>query len=289
VPIDTSPRDAAGTNRAPRKAIRGLRLAALMGLALLATGCTGEAAKWKRGGWPSPVTTQANDVLNLWEGTLLASLIVGGIVLFMIVYSALRFRRRSDDEVPRQVRYNLPIEVLYTFLPIVVVSVLFYFTAIGENAEDKINDKSALQVQVVGFQWSWQFNYVDHAVSVTGRPGEPPQLVVPVGEQIHFHLTSPDVIHSFWVVPFLFKRDVIPGHPNEFEVTVTKPGTFAGRCAEYCGLHHDRMLFSVKALSQADFNTWLANAQTAAQNGSNAELTPYTGGSYQAPSDGRNL
>ena len=189
-------------------------------LALLATGCTGEAAKWKRGGWPEPVTMQGKDVLNLWEGALLASLIVGGLVLFMIVYAAVAFRRRADDEVPRQVRYNLPIEVLYTFVPIVVVSVLFYFTAIGENQENKINDKSALQVRVVGFQWSWQFNYVDHGVSVTGRPGQPPQLVVPVGEQIHFHLVSPDVIHSFWVVPFLFKRDVIPGHPNEFEVTV---------------------------------------------------------------------
>src|SRR4051812_36929272 len=97
-------------------------------LALLATGCTGEAAKWKRGGWPVPVTTQGEDVLNLWEGTLLASLIVGGIVLFMIVYAAAKYHRRADDEVPRQVRYNLPIEVLYTFVPIVVVSVLFYFT-----------------------------------------------------------------------------------------------------------------------------------------------------------------
>lgn len=258
-------------------------------LALLATGCTGEAAKWKRGGWPAPVTEQGKDVLNLWEGTLLASLIVGGIVLFMIVYAAVAFRRRSDDQVPRQVRYNLPIEVLYTFVPIVVVSVLFYFTAIGENQEDKINDRSALQVQVVGFQWSWQFNYVDHGVSVTGRPGEPPQLVVPVGEQIHFHLVSPDVIHSFWVVPFLFKRDVIPGHPNEFEVTVTQPGTFQGRCAEFCGIHHDRMLFSVKALPVAQFNAWLSGAQAAAQDGSNDEIEPYTGGHYPPPSHGSNL
>jgi cytochrome c oxidase subunit 2 len=289
VPHDTSPSAAKGSIRAPRKAVRALRLAALPLLALLATGCTGEAAKWKRGGWPVPVTEQGKDVLNLWEGTLLASLIVGGIVLFMIVYSAVVFRRRSDDEIPRQVRYNLPIEVLYTFVPIVVVSVLFYFTAIGETSEDKINDRSALQVQVVGFQWSWQFNYVDHGVSVTGRPGQPPQLVVPVGEQIHFHLVSPDVIHSFWVVPFLFKRDVIPGHPNEFEVTVTQAGTFSGRCAEFCGIHHDRMLFSVKALPIPQYNAWLASAQAAAQDGSNNEISPYTGGHYPAPSQGSNL
>jgi cytochrome c oxidase subunit 2 len=256
-------------------------------VALLATSCTGEAAKWKRGGWPSPVTVQGQSVLNLWEGSLLASLIVGGIVMGLIVYAAIAFRRRSDDEIPRQVRYNLPIEVLYTFLPIVVVSVLFYFTAIGEDNEDAINSRPALQVGVVGFQWSWQFNYADHGVSITGRPGEPPQLVVPVGEQIHFYLTSPDVIHSFWVVPFLFKRDVIPGHPNEFEVTVTKSGVFAGRCAEFCGVDHDRMLFSVRAMPKPQFDAWLANAQRVAQAGTSAEFTVYKG--PQLGSRGENL
>jgi cytochrome c oxidase subunit 2 len=289
VPHDTTSTPSEPGRRPRRPARRALRLALIPVVALLATGCTGEAAKWKRGGWPEPVTKQGVDVMNLWEGSLLASLIVGGIVLFMIIYASIAFRRRSDDHIPRQVRYNLPIEVLYTFLPIVVVAVLFYFTAIGESSETKINDASALQVQVVGFQWSWQFNYVDHGVSITGRPGQPPQLVVPVGEQIHFHLVSPDVIHSFWVVPFLFKRDVIPGHRNDFEVTVTKAGTFDGRCAEYCGIHHDRMLFSVKAIPKADFPAWLAEAEKEAADKSNAEVAPYTGPSYPAPSKGSNL
>jgi cytochrome c oxidase subunit 2 len=78
-------------------------------------------------------------------------------------------------------------------------------------------------------------------------------------------------------VPFLFKRDVIPGHPNEFEVTVTKPGTFQGRCAEYCGVDHARMLFTVRALPPADYAKWLAGAKVAAANGSNKEYTIYTG------------
>ena len=219
---------AEGSSRAPRKAFRALRLAALPLIALLATGCTGEAAKWKRGGWPAPVTEQGKDVLNLWEGSLLASLIVGGIVLFMIVYAAIAFRRRSEDQIPRQVRYNLPIEVLYTFLPIVVVSVLFYFTAIGENHEDKINDKPALQVGVVGFQWSWQFNYVDHGVSSPVAPASRRSSSYRWASRSTSTSISPDVIHSFWVVPFLFKRDVIPGHPNEFEVTVDQAGHVRG-------------------------------------------------------------
>jgi cytochrome c oxidase subunit 2 len=277
VPHVNDPRPPAAAPGPRRTAIRLARLASLPLVALLATGCTGEAAKFKRGGFPVPVTDEGKHVLDLWEGTLLASLIVGGIVIFMIVYSAVRFRKRAADQMPRQVRYNLPIEVLYTFLPVVVVSVLFYFTAVGENQETGINSRPALQVGVVGFQWSWQFNYPSHHLSITGRPGQPPQLVVPVGEQIHFHLTSPDVIHAFWVVPFLFKRDVIPGHPSDFEVTVTQPGLFAGRCTEFCGVHHDRMLFTVRALSKTDFDAWLQKAQQTAQAGTDAELSVYNG------------
>jgi cytochrome c oxidase subunit 2 len=285
VPHDKIP---SAKSSARRKAFRALRLAILPAAALLATGCGPLAEKWKRGGWPAPVTEQGKSVLNLWEGALLASAIVGGGVLLMIAYAAVAYRRRSDDQIPRQVRYNLPIEVLYTFIPIVIVSVLFYFTAIGESSEDKIDTKPALQIGVVGFQWSWQFNYASHGLSITGRPGQPPQLVLPIGEQIHFHLTSPDVIHSFWVVPFLFKRDVIPGHPNEFEVTITKQGTFQGRCAEFCGIHHDRMLFTVKALTPGAYAAWLANAQHAAAANTNPEYTVYTGHPYP-PSEGRSL
>ncbi|HWC34295.1 MAG TPA: cytochrome c oxidase subunit II [Mycobacteriales bacterium] len=261
-----------------RRSTRIARIAVIPAVVLLASGCTGESAKWERGGWPQPVTKQGRDALHLWQGALIASLVVGGLVLAMIIGAAVMFRRRTPDQMPRQVRYNLPIEVLYTFIPIVVVSVLFYFTAIGENREDKIVDTpNTLQVGVVGFQWSWQFNYLADGLSVTGRPGEPPTMVVPVNRPIHFYLTSPDVIHSFWVVPFLFKRDVIPGHPNQFEVTVTSTGTFAGKCAEYCGVDHDRMLFNVRAVSEADYEAWLAKAKAAATAGTNKELTLYTG------------
>ncbi|MGN6473133.1 MAG: aa3-type cytochrome oxidase subunit II [Mycobacteriales bacterium] len=260
-----------------RRSIRVAKLAAIPAVMLLASGCTGEAAKWERGGWPQPVTKQGRDALHLWQGALIASLVVGGLVLAMIIGAAVLFRRRTPDQMPRQVRYNLPIEVLYTFIPVVVVSVLFYFTAIGENSEDKINNKPAVQIGVVGFQWDWQFNYLRQGLSITGRPGEPPQLVIPAHRQIHFYLTSPDVIHSFWVVPFLFKRDVIPGHPNEFEVTVTSTGTFQGRCAEFCGIDHDRMSFTVKAVPMATYLQWLKGAKAAAAAGTNKEYTIYTG------------
>jgi cytochrome c oxidase subunit 2 len=168
---------------------RRIRLLLLGAPLVLATGCTGEAAKWERGGWPSPVTDQGKKVLGLWQGALLASVIIGGLMLVLIIGTAIMFRKRSEDQLPRQVRYNLPIEVLYTFVPIVIVSILFYFTAIRESDEDKITP-GGLQLGVVGFQWNWQFNYLDDGLSITGRPGNDPQLVLPVGEKIHFYETS---------------------------------------------------------------------------------------------------
>jgi cytochrome c oxidase subunit 2 len=251
------------------------RLAGLVLLALLATGCDN---KWVRGGWPSPVTDQGKKVLGLWQGSLITSLCVGALVIGLIIYSAIFFRRRGD-ELPRQVRYNLPIEFLYTLVPMLMVAVLFYFTAIRENDEDAVTAHPDLTIGVVGFQWSWQFNYLDPnaQIAVTGRPGQPPQLVLPVDKKIRFYETSPDVIHSFWVIPFLFKRDVVPGRVNSFELTVTHTGVFQGKCTELCGVDHDRMLFTVRAVTPAQFQTWLAQTKALAASGTDPMYSVYSG------------
>jgi cytochrome c oxidase subunit 2 len=87
--------------------------------------------------------------------------------------------------------------------------------------------------------------------------------VIPTNETVRFNLTSTDVIHAFWIVPFEFKRDVIPGYPNHFEVTPTRTGTFIGRCTELCGLYHSRMLFVVKIVTPAQFRQWISAQQLA--------------------------
>ncbi|MBV9097262.1 MAG: cytochrome c oxidase subunit II, partial [Frankiaceae bacterium] len=184
----------------------GPRVLGLALLALLSTGCKGQ---WSRLGWPAPVTKEGRNALGVWYGSLVTSAIVGGFVILLILWAVWRYRLRDPEALPRQVRYNLPIEVLYTMIPLIIVSVLFYFTAIRENDTDQFGTKPGLRIDVVGFQWSWQFNYLDDGLSVTGRPGEPPQLVVPVGVPIRFYEQSTDVIHAWWVIPFLFKRDVI--------------------------------------------------------------------------------
>ncbi len=228
--------------------------------ALLTSGCSGrEAYENAFGlGWPKPKTEQAETMYEVWLGSVAAAAAVGLAVYILIAWTVIRDRKKSD-ELPRQVRYNLPIEVLYTIVPFVIIAVLFFYTAVAENKVNKLTKDPDVRIGVVGFQWNWQFNYLDDKVQVTGEPAKGgATLMLPVNARVRFTETSPDVIHSFWVPDFLFKRDVIPGRLNSFEIKPTQIGTYVGRCAELCGEKHDRMNFTVKVVSQADYDAYIA-------------------------------
>ena len=241
-------------------------------LLLALAGCSPNDT-FTRMGFPDPVTKQGAITLSLWQGSWIAGLLVGAVVWGMILIAVI-FHRRRGDKLPPQVRYNMPIEILYTVVPFVLIAVLFYYTAKDENNIDAIPAKPAVTVNVIGFQWSWQFNYQNLGITTDGAMWSPtetdaeneqqlPLLEIPEGETVNFNLTSTDVIHAFWVPEFLFKRDVIPGHPNHFSVTATKTGTFIGHCSELCGLYHSRMLFTVKIVTPAQFHTWVSQEQAA--------------------------
>lgn len=270
-----------------------------------ATGCTYK--DFPRLGMPTPVTDEAPRILSLWQGSWAAALATGVLVWGLIIWSVIFHRRsRTKVEVPAQTRYNMPIEALYTIVPFIIIAVLFYFTARDESAILKTSKKPDHIVNVVGFQWSWAFNYLEDVdgdkassninssaldaipdkwkkgapagadgVYDVGTPGERnpqtgnpgPTLWLPKGETVQFVLTSRDVIHSFWVVPFLMKQDVIPGHTNVFEVTPNKEGTFMGKCAELCGVDHSRMLFNVKVVSPERYREHLKDLAKKGQTG----------------------
>jgi cytochrome c oxidase subunit II len=252
-----------------------LRAAIGAGVLLATTGCQSNA--FTRMGFLPPVTKQGKVTLTLWQGSWIAAWCVG-IVVWGIIICAVIFFRKRGDRVPYQVRYNLPIEILYTVLPFVMIGVLFFFTARDENYIDALPPHPDVIVNVTGFQWSWQFQYPQYKVphsetgvvtelgqmwngSLPGNENQLPLLVIPTGETVRFNLTSTDVVHAFWIVPFEFKRDVIPDHPNHFEVTPTQTGTFIGRCTELCGVYHSRMLFTVKIVTPAQFRQWIALQQ----------------------------
>ena len=232
-------------------------------LALVASAAIGLAgcSSGFRFGAPEPVSEQGHDVVDLWRGFHWVALAVGLLIWGLVIFAVLRYRRRSD-ELPSQSPYNIPVEVAYTVIPLLIVAGLFVFTVLSQQRVTALADDPDVVVDVVGFQWSWQFDYPDEGVTVVSDGVNAPRLVLPVGSTVRFRLESTDVIHSFWVPRFLVKRDLVPGIDNEIDVEVTEEGEWAGRCAEFCGLDHYRMNFSVAAVPPAEYQEWLDDQRT---------------------------
>jgi cytochrome c oxidase subunit II len=247
---------------------RALSATALGLLVIVLSGCTNN--QFTRLGWPNPITKQGKVMLTLWQGSWIAALAVGAVVWGLIIWACIFHRKRSDD-LPPQVRYNLPIEIMYTVVPFIMIAVLFYFTARDENYVNAESAHPDVTIDVTGFQWSWEFSYPQYKVpgsaagevTLTGRPypGPLPVLVMPENETVKFVLNSLDVVHSFWVPEFVFKRDVIPNHTNSFQVTATKTGTYIGRCTELCGIYHSRMLFRLQVMTPQQFRAFMVAKQ----------------------------
>jgi cytochrome c oxidase subunit II len=251
---------------------RAIRLAGLTitGAAVLVvlTGCSVEGIGNAFGhfGWPSRgISLQAHRMYDLWIAASIAALVVGCFVWGLIFWCIIRYRKRGD-ELPVQTRFNMPMETLYTATPVLVVCVLFFYTAIVQTDVDKLKRNPDQVVEVVAFKWNWQFNYRDGVgaqantvASTLGSSDVIPLLVLPTGRRIRIEETSRDVIHSFWVPELLFKRDVFPGSiRNQFEVTLDREGRYVGRCAELCGTYHAFMQFELVVVSPQRFDQFLA-------------------------------
>lgn len=218
-----------------------------------------------------PITEQAHDIDRVWDIYLSVAAAVLGLVVVLVLYIVFRYRRR-DDRLPSQKHYNIPLEVAYTVIPFVVIMGLFAITFVSLRSIEETDPAPDLTVHVTAFQWQWEFEYPDAGVTVVGGAGtDIPELVLPANSSVLFELESLDVIHSFWVTAFRFKRDIIPGQITEFSVDIDdSAGNYpnAGVCAEYCGLDHAKMQFSVRVLERDDFDDWLddrATMQEAAQ------------------------
>lgn len=253
---------------------RARTIAVVAGVAaagLVLSGCTANEAFFFD--LPEPATEEAPIIQNLWNGSWIAAWGVGIVTWALMIWAAIAYRRRHKDDIPEQTAYNIPLEILYTLVPLVMILGLFFFTARDQSEILAVSNDQDHTVNVVGFRWSWGFNYLDEDVYALGMPvgegalGSVPTLVLPVNEKVRFELTSPDVIHSFWVPDFLFKMDVIPGKTNVFELTPNKLGTFAGKCAELCGVDHSRMLFEVKVVERAEYDAYIADLRDSGQTG----------------------
>lgn len=241
-------------------------------LALVLGGCTQAQLNGFLPGFvqgEKPVTTNTPLVASLWVNAWIVLLVVGCVVWGLIIWTLVVYRRRKGQTgLPQQLRYNMPIEIFYTAVPLILVVGFFSFTARDQATIEARYAHPDEKIEVVAKQWSWDFNYLDENVYSPGIQAQPddknaqpgtvvdaelPVLYLPVNKKIEIQLTSRDVIHSFWVPAFLYKKDMFPDKINYMSVEPTRIGTYAGKCAELCGEYHSQMLFNVKVVSEADY------------------------------------
>lgn len=264
---------------------RALRVALASGAAattLLLSGCSRESFS-SAILMPLPseavdVTNHTNNIIDFWNISWAVLWGVGALAWGLMAWAIIVYRRRKgDDHLPAQMRYNNPIETLFTVVPFILVIGFFALTAKEMKAIEAPNDPE-VTVQVIGKQWSWDFNYTDENVYESGIQAQYnneatfdestlPTLYLPVGKRVEIDLQSRDVDHSFWVIEFLYKKDTLPGRWNQMYFTPEKEGTYRGKCAELCGEFHSMMLFNVKVVSQSEYDKHIADLKAAGQVG----------------------
>lgn len=192
-------------------------------------------------------------LFSVYEWVMIATT---AVVFGTVLFAAVRYRRRPGRRPSDRSEANVA-ELVYALVLVGVVALLVTRTFTTENRVDAVAAGVKQHVDVTAFKWGWRFTYPGSGVSIVGDNRRPPTLHVPVGEPVVFAERSLDVVHSFWVPALRFKRDAWPDDTVEFELTVDRPGVYAGRCAEFCGLHHSDMNFLVVAETRDRFERWL--------------------------------
>jgi cytochrome c oxidase subunit 2 len=247
---------------------------------LILAGCTQQELQgWLPGG--PDVTNHTSRIISLWTTSWIVLLAVGVVTWGLVIWAAVAYRRRKGQTgLPVQLRYNMPIEIFYTVVPLILVLGFFAFTARDQAAIETDPGDVEEHIEVIAKRWAWDFNYLDENVYFPGAQAQDlesgdgqidvdglPVLYLPVDTSIEIEIESRDVVHSFWVVDFLYKKDTIPGRTNYMYVTPTKVGTYEGKCAELCGEYHPDMLFRVKVVERAEYDAHMAELRTAGYTG----------------------
>jgi cytochrome c oxidase subunit 2 len=264
-----------GRSRLARWAVIPIAAVAMTVLA----GCTQQQLQGWLPGDPE-TTNHTGRIIDLWVNSWIVLLAVGVVTWVLIIWAAVVYRRRKGQTgLPVQLRYNLPIEIFYTVVPLILVLGFFAFTARDQTEIEKpFDDGPDVTIEVYGKRWSWDFNYVDENVYSAGVQAqeiagggvdedELPVLYLPVGQKVEIKIEARDVIHSFWIIDFLYKKDMIPAKSNYMYFIPQKEGIYAGKCAELCGEYHSLMLFEVHVVSQAEYDDYIEGLRDAGNEG----------------------
>ena len=274
----------------PKRRIRWAVLPVGIAAAAVLAGCTPTELNGFLPGFVedgTPATNHTEMVSGLWVNSWIVLLAVGFITWALMGWAVIAYRRRRGQVgLPVQLRYNMPIEIFYTIVPLILVIGFFAFTARDQAILETQTEDPDVSITAIGKQWAWDFQYNDDTANCeagddavwtmgvqaqTDAEGnisdELPTLYLPVGETVKLKLTSRDVIHSFWIIDFLYKKDMYIGKDNYWSFTPTRVGEYDGKCAELCGQYHSMMLFKVKVVEPAEYDAYLATLREAGQTG----------------------
>jgi cytochrome c oxidase subunit 2 len=235
-----------------------------------------------RWGWnmPKGVTPLSQDIHWLHMVIFWICVAIGVLVFGVLIYSLIR-HRKSKGAVSANFHANLKVELIWTLIPLLIlVGMAIPATKVLSRMDD--TDLADITIDVIGYQWKWEYKYMDQNIAFFSNLSTPPgqirgeepkgewyllevdrPLVVPVNKKIRFRVTSNDVIHSWWMPEFGIKRDAIPGFLYEAWARIERPGTYRGQCAELCGVYHGYMPIVVEAVSEEEFEKWVASQQKA--------------------------
>jgi cytochrome c oxidase subunit 2 len=200
--------------------------------------------------FPERASTMAGRVDALYFFLVAIGVFFSLLIAGLIVYYAVRYRRRAADEIGVPIRSGLALEITWTVIPLLISMAIFVWGASVFFAMARPPDET-LNVYVVGKQWMWKFQHLDGQREIN-------ELHVPVGRRVKLIMTSEDVIHDVFVPAFRVKADVLPGRYTNIWFQPTKPGRYHLFCAEYCGTRHSGMIGEVVVMEPTDFQTWLS-------------------------------
>jgi cytochrome c oxidase subunit II len=200
--------------------------------------------------WPASASTNAAQVDAIYAFLVAVSAVMT-ILIFVAVFAfAIKYRRKSEREIPPPIHGSLRLEIAWSILPFLVMLVMFFW---GTKVyfDNAVPPADAMDIYVVGKQWMWKMQYPDGQREIN-------ELHVPIGQPVRLTLASEDVIHSFFIPAFRVKHDVVPGRLNTLWFNATKAGRYHIFCAEYCGTEHSGMIGWVNVMEPAEYENWLS-------------------------------
>jgi cytochrome c oxidase subunit 2 len=251
------------------------RLITMLGALIAGQSVFAAADNWQLNMYKG-VTPISKDIYHLHMVCMVVCAIIGVVVFGIMIYSLIH-HRKSKGYKPAAFHDNPRLELIWSIIPfLILVGLAIPATRVLIRMDD--TRQSEVTVKIVGYQWRWQYEYLDQGISYFSTLSTPAAqiqnkeaknewyllevdkpLVLPINKKIRFLVTSNDVVHSWWVPELGIKRDAIPGFMYEAWATIQTPGIYRGQCAELCGINHGFMPIVVEAVSEADFDKWVAS------------------------------